>query len=76
MLVAQDMGRPFEIDPNFARHLCVYYYDCIAPVVSLWLWELRLVQAKQQVLEKFRANQNLHQIPSSYLQAPTGEYVV
>ena len=70
MKVALEMGRPFEVDPNFARHLCLYYYEWVAPIVSLWLWELRLVRARLRVLEQFRP-----QI-SNYKESPTREYVL
>lgn len=63
-----EMGRPFEIDPNFPRHLCQYYYEFVAPVVSLWLWERRIEQAKLRVHERF-TREGLPRIESNYSQS-------
>lgn len=49
--IADRIGRPFSIDINFIRRVCVYYYECIAPIVSLWLWEVELVRARQNVIK-------------------------
>ena len=70
MKVALEMGRPFEVDPNFARHLRLYYYEWVAPIVSLWLWELRLVRARLRLLKR-----SLPQM-SDYKESPTGVYVL
>ncbi|KAF8308550.1 hypothetical protein DL93DRAFT_1873140 [Clavulina sp. PMI_390] len=48
------MGRPYEIDTYFAVHLHLFYYIYIAPIVALWLWEVRVVRMRREVDAWFR----------------------
>ncbi|KAF8303340.1 hypothetical protein DL93DRAFT_451801 [Clavulina sp. PMI_390] len=51
--VSARMGRPYETDRRFTAHLYVTYFDYVAPIVGLWLWEVNLVMRRQIVASRF-----------------------
>ncbi|KAF8321370.1 hypothetical protein DL93DRAFT_1648579 [Clavulina sp. PMI_390] len=51
--VSREMGRPYEIDPQFTAYIYTIYYTYVAPIVAFWLWEVYIVMKQQLVASTF-----------------------
>lgn len=67
------MGRPFAVDADFAIHLHIRYYAHVAPLVKLWLFEIKREIARRDVAAEFEREAG--GIAASHNDAPAVAYV-